>query len=358
MPNHNVPKFISPSGLDTWLKNEEEYFLKYLAVDKPPKFPQTQPMSVGSAFDAYIKCFLHRKLFGPNHKHSVEFDFDTLFEKQVEPQNRDFAKGAGAVCYVAYRDSGALGHLLAMLQKAPEEPRFEFTEIAHAADHGVYNTVKATGKAQETLSLRGLWSNNPVVILGKPDLFFKLKTSEYDVLNIILDWKVNGYVSQSGKTPTPGYLNMWDGFANKSKNHGASHRDAIPYHEGDFVYSLHPNIEQQEEGWARQISSYSWICGAEVGSDIIACVDQLACKPSFPNPMVTIAQHRCPITPEFQIKTYEQFQRLWDLAHSDHYFHRMTKEQSQQRCEVLMKQGQIYQGDDPKTQWLRTLRQH
>lgn len=349
---------ISPTALDTYLKNDEEFYLKYLTQDRPPRFPQTVPMSVGSAFDAYIKCFLHQRLFGRNHKHSVEFEFDSLFENQVEPQNRDFAKKAGATCFLAYKESGALAQLLGLLTKSPTEPRFEFTEIAHAADHGVYNTVKMTPKVQETLAARGLIGTaGPVVLLGKPDLEFSIKGNT-DNINIILDWKANGYVSNSGKNPTPGYLNVWDGFNPKSKNHGSTHRDAIPHYEGDFVYSLHPNLEQQEETWAKQIAVYNWICGTPVGSDIIACIDQLACKPSYPQPMITIVQHRCPITPEFQLKVYEQFQQLWNLAHSDHFFDRMSKEESQQRCALLAKQASIYEGDDEKTRFLRSLRQH
>lgn len=354
MQNHKKPEFISPSGLDTWLKNEEEYFLKYLAPEKPPRFPQTQAMSVGSAFDAYIKCYLHRKLFGDNHKHSVEFQFDALFDKQVETQHRDFAKQAGANCFIAYKASGALIDLLNLLNKSPEEPRFEFTEIAHAAEHGVYNTVKVTESVQKILDVRGLWHDNHVVILGKPDLFFKLTNG----ISIILDWKVNGYMSGSGKTPTPGYFKQLDGYTPNSKNHGSTHKDCIPYEEQGFMYSLHPNIEQKEEGWARQISAYSWICGAEVGSEIIACVDQLACKPSYPSPVISIAQHRCPITEAFQLKTYELFQTLWDLAHGDHFFRRMSQTESQQRCEILMAQANIYKGDDPKTKWLQSLRKH
>lgn len=345
-------QYLSPTALEAYLGNSEEFFLKYLAIDRPPRIPQTQPMAVGAGFDAYIKSYLHRWLFGDNHKHSVEFQFDYLFEKQVEPQNRDFAKKAGANCFVAYKKSGALASLQALLKSAPEEPRFEFTEIAHASENGVYNKVKTTASVERILSLRGLIHDNPVVILGKPDLFFKLKNG----IAIILDWKVNGYLSPSGKSPTPGYWRMLDGFEPQSKNHGNSHRECIPYNEGGFDYSLHPNLEHQEEGWARQVSSYSWICGAEVGSEIIACIDQLACKPSFPSPMITVAQHRCPITEAFQLKTYTQFQEAWDVCHSDHIFRYMSKEDSQKRCEILMRQASVYVGDDPKTEWLRNVR--
>ena len=50
-----TPKYISPSALKLFEKNPTEYYLKYLADAHPPRSPQTQPMSVGSAFDAFVK---------------------------------------------------------------------------------------------------------------------------------------------------------------------------------------------------------------------------------------------------------------------------------------------------------------
>lgn len=304
-----------------------------MASERPPRIPQNQAMAVGSAFDAYVKCFLHRSLFGSNHRDSPQFVFDTLFEKQVEPQNRDYGMKAGAICFSSYKDSGALRELLEILQRADEEPMMEFSKqgIVEDATNSVYRPV------------------GNVMILGKPDLYFRLKG-----VSITHDWKVNGYVATRPKGPEPGYLKY---LQQGHKNHGTAHRDAHPHHENDYVYSLNPNIEMQKPEWGRQLAAYSWICGADVGSEIIVSVDQLCCAPSFPTPVIGVAQHRCQLTPSFQRKTYSEFQDCWDAVQSDHIFRHLSLEDSQARVGALIGQGAAFQGDDPNTNWLKRLRE-
>jgi hypothetical protein len=343
----NRPKFLSPSAVSTWLNNPEEYFLKYLAIEKVPRIPQTQAMSVGSSFDAYIKCYLYRRLFGDEQTKTDGFWFEDLFEKQVEPHNRDFAAKAGAVSFMAYKDSGALSKLFELLKTAKEPPMFEFTKCGTVHEEGgVYSAIQADGVS--------VGSAGPVIILGKPDLFFITRSD----INVVLDWKVNGYCSTGkGRNPTPGYLLLLDGFQPQSKDHGRIHRDAIPWEDDSGLhYSLHPNIEMQEVDWARQITSYSWLCGAVVGSPIVVAVDQLCCRPSFPSPNITIAQHRCTVTEKFQIETFKTFQTIWDIVHSDHIFRDKPLVESIERCENLLSQATLYKGDDAKTDFLRRMR--
>lgn len=331
----NRPKFISPSALSTWQRSQEEYFLKYLAIDKVPRIPQTQPMAVGSSFDAYVKSYLYRRLFGE----VGDFDFNPLFEKQVEPHNRDFAMKAGAACFMSYKASGALSRLFELLQAAKEPPMFEFTKRGTVHEEGGIYAPVGPGN---------------VVLLGKPDLFFITKSD----ISVILDWKVNGYCSTGqGRRATPGYLMYLDGFEPKSKDHGRIHRDAIPYEEPcGLHYSLNPNIEMQEPDWGRQVTTYSWLCGASVGSPIVVAIDQLVCKPSFPVPNISVAQHRCTVTEKFQTETYQMFQTLWETVNSDHIFRDKPLVDSLERCRILKEQASIYKGDDAKTDFLRRMR--
>jgi predicted transposase YbfD/YdcC len=306
-------------------------------------------MAVGSSFDAYVKSFIEKALFGTV---SPEFEFDALFTKQVEPHNRDSARASGAICFQAYRESGSLDDLLQLLRESPTKPKMEFTVTGGSSVEGfdengnVYRTVTMTQEAHS------LVHGNDVVILGKPDLYFQTK----DGTDVIFDWKVNGYYSKSGKSPTPGYLLYKDGFNPKSRNHGKTHADAIPYNAGNMEYSLHPNLEQVEPTWARQLSAYSWLCGSAVGSSLIAAVDQLCCKPSFPTAMISVAQHRCCITSSFQIEAYNMFQTLWSIVQSDHIFRHLTPEESQERIRVLIQQNEAYKGDDQHTKWLNSIR--
>ena len=347
----NRPKYLSPSSVSTWLSNPEEFFLKYLAIDKVPRIAQTQAMAVGSAFDAYIKCYLYRRLFGDEKTKADGFWFDDIFEKQVEPQNRDTATKNGAVCFMAYKNSGALSKLFELLKAAKEPPMFEFTKYGqiHEEGGGVYNKIVADIDGLEVTSA------GHVVILGKPDLFFITKND----INVVLDWKVNGYYSTGqGRTATPGYLLLLDGFEPKSKNHGRIHKDAVPWEdESGLHYSLTPNIEMREPDWARQITTYSWLCGAQVGAPMVVAVDQLVCKPSYPSPNISVALHRCTVTEKFQLETYKTFQAIWNIVQSDHIFRDKPLVESIERCQSLLGQANIYKGDDARTEFLRRMRQ-
>jgi hypothetical protein len=143
------PKYLSPSSVKAWDSNRDEFYLKYLAENRPERFPQTMPMAAGSAFDANIKAFLHDRLFGPTHAQAADYKLDTIFEKQVEAHNRDWAKVVGKHIFDRYCACGAMADLMLELQKAAGPPRFEF-DI----------TGFVTGKVAS------------VPVLGKPDVFF------------------------------------------------------------------------------------------------------------------------------------------------------------------------------------------
>lgn len=307
------PTFLSPSALQLWRKDKEAYFLRYLCHDRPPQLPQTQPMSVGSAFDAFVKNFLHRWIYGDRHPDSQFFDLRAIFERQVEEHNRDFAWKAGETCFVAYQQSGALKALMNMLE-AGTNVRMEFTEEQNV---------------------------DGVVILGKPDLAWTTRQQ----LEVVKDWKVSGFCSQSGASPVPGYVEM---FNDQGRRLGP-HRDACLWHEKDLQINSEPNIEIAKVDWAVQLSSYGWITGIQVGAPMYVAVDQLVCKPGA----IRVAQHRCEITREFQLQAHAEFLDCWQTIHSNHIFRDLTLTESVERCQVLYRKAKAYIGDDANTQWLR-----
>ena len=191
------PKYLSPTAIDKFDEDPEEFYLQYLADNRPPKFPQTQPMSVGSAFDAFIKSYYHEHLFGRSN--DPRFSREAIFETQVEPHNRDWAWHAGEYAFQAYRTSGAAVDLLIELQNAHDTPRFEF-------------------------KLEGNFFNVP--LLGKPDVYFINSEKQ----PIVLDWKVNGFCAKYNKSPAKGYTRVRDGWksdtAKPSRGANSSHRDA------------------------------------------------------------------------------------------------------------------------------------
>lgn len=298
-------EYLSPTSISKYIESPEDFYLRYLADVSPPREPQTQAMSVGSAFDAYVKSYLHNSLFGNTDS---RFEFNTIFESQVEVHNRDFAKAAGYDCFDVYKKTGALNDLMIMLSKASNTPRFEF-EL-----HGVIHSRDMGG----------------VILLGKPDVHF---ISEKGV-NVILDWKVNGYCSQA--SPKKGYL--------RSRPDNARHKEVLSAWFEDIEYNTALTLDQVDVDWARQLSIYSWLLGMDVGSKFIVAIDQLACRATG----IRIAEHRAMVDINFQHSLYERAQQIWDRVHSNHYFQDMVLEDSIAKCTMLEDMAKASWSSDPE----------
>lgn len=152
-------QYLSPSSIDVYRQSPEQFYIQYLADMRPPRPPQTQPMAIGSAFDAYAKSHLARGI-----------DFETLFAAQVEEQNRAWAKPNGQHVYKMYQRVGAKDSLKAELGTAA---RYE-SEIRGTIDG--------------------------VPFLGRPDVHWD---------GTVFDWKVNGYLSKRTTSPAKGYVELF-----------------------------------------------------------------------------------------------------------------------------------------------------
>jgi hypothetical protein len=289
----------------------DEFYIKYLAENRPAKIPQTDAMCVGSAFDAYVKSALHGALFGEGS--DPVYELETLFESQVEPQNRDFGWDAGKYCYERYVASGAYDELLALLQQSIEPPRFE-------------------------CDLKGTIGIAPFT--GKPDCRFVIDLGSGRI-SVILDWKVRGFCSKHAQSPTKGYKlcrDTWSGKA--SRSHGKSHK---MYMEHDFR-GLPINRDYMEncaEKYADQCSLYGWLLGEPVGSeDMLVFIDELCCKPTGvavdgEYPTIRVANYRSRVKVEYQQELIERVNTCWNAITSGHVFIEMSREESDEHIEML-----------------------
>lgn len=294
-----IPEYLSPSAIDKWDTSNEQYYVEYLAENRYPREPQTEPMSVGSAFDAYVKSYLFENLFGET---TDEFALENILVSQVEEHNINFAREAGKICFDAYKTSGALADLLLDLSQSLSEPRFEFT-------------------------VRG--DINGIPLLGKPDVYFIHKTG----IPIILDFKVNGYCATRNTSPKRGYIKLRDGWVGaQSRTHNCMHKDCIPMRVDGVLINIAENLETVNISWARQLATYAWLMGAQVGGEFICAIDQLACSPG---PKIRIAEHRLRIGQQFQHTALNNYKNLWEIINSDHIFRHLSKEDSAKRCLVL-----------------------
>lgn len=288
-------EYLSHSSISLWVQSPEDYYARYLADNRPEREPQLQVMSVGSSFDAHAKSYLHYALFG-NYGDDDAFSLDKIFETQVEPQNREWARGAGQYCFEEYKKSGALANLMQELQRSKTAPRFEST---------IQGTIDG------------------IPLLGKPDAIFE--TGEGFV---ILDWKVNGYCSKKGHSPKSGYIRLWNGSASQM------HKDCVPMHHRGIQINAMKNFEHVDQSWAEQISIYGWLAGAPVGDSFVAAIDQLACNAAYDShrPEIRIASHRGIVSEKFQKEYLAKAREIWEIINSEHIFRELSPETSKARC--------------------------
>lgn len=291
---------LSPTGLKTFGEDKVEFYRVYLSDFRPPRIKQTKQMAVGSAFDAFAKSFLYSRLVG---KTDPAYGLDALFEKQVEPHNRDEALRVGKQVFDSYIGTGAMSALMLEL-KTGSHLSFEFE---------VKQTVKSVyGEA---------------TLLGRPDIFFINDQGA----RVVYDWKVNGFYSAA--SPNKMYVRILPG--------GDTHKAVYPVTEKGLRISNHP-MEDTNLEWATQLSTYAWLLGEAVGSDEwFAGIDQLA----YRNGDLRVASFRNRVGAMYQRQLFERYVDLWKLCHSGHYFNELSYEESRARCQQLDAENKALIGD-------------
>lgn len=304
---------ISPSGIATFYEDRREFYLKYLSPNKPPRFPQTRPMSIGSAFDAYVKAYLVKQLYG---EVIPGFDWPTLFEDGVEPHNRDWAKENGRYVFATYLRSGALADLIVELEMASNTPSFETT--VH-------------------IDLKQIGIDTDIILRGIPDLDFIGRNGR----PVVFDWKVNGYCSKRRISPAKGYLKL------RSGDTVSKHPQCITAEYHGITYNTQVTMDQVDAKWGLQECCYGWILGVPLGEPFLAGVDQVVCEPTSGFPLLRIATHRCLIKRDFQMQVHARIKHMVECIESDHIFDDLSVDESRARCRELDKVGLGFEKGGP-----------
>lgn len=317
------PPYLSPTSISMFYRDRNEFYLRYCAENSPPRMPQTRPMSIGSAFDARIKSYLSEKLFKEIRE---GFALQDIFNSQVESQNREWAWAESEYVFDCYKKAGCIADLMVELEIAEGEPKFEFTVQKE---------------------IRG------IPLLGKPDMYFPIPGGKF-----LLDWKVNGYCSNSSTSPAKGYKCIRDGWdmsrASTSRGCGSPYKDAVIMSVNGVMVNVAQYLEEVHESWAEQLAIYHWLTGGEIGSEVIVAIDQLVFKPDAPNrPLMRVAQHRTRISSDFQHQLFEKIQVVWDALQVGHVFIEESEAESTKRQLALDEYYRAFEGDlnDPKEQW-------
>ena len=286
-----IPNYLSPTSIKLFYGDIEEFYQRYLSDNKKPRDPQTKPMSIGSAFDAFVKSYLHESLFGKGA--DERYNLQTLFETQVAEHNRDWAWENGKRLFNEYKSNGCLADLMLELGQSIGPPRFEF-------------------------DLNGEIEGVP--LLGKPDIFFISKEGA----RVVYDWKVNGYCGKSLTSPMKGYI--------KLRPDNKQHKDCFILNHGGIDINAAMFLEDGNPDWADQLSIYGWLLGEPVGSEqLVVGIDQI----TGPSTRLRFATHRLRVSPDYQYALLQNITDAWDIIISEHIFRDMSEEDSAARCRVL-----------------------
>jgi len=303
------PHPLSYSSLSTLEKNPEQYYVEHLAGTRPPKEAQSPPMAVGSAFDAYVKAELHAALFGRGA--DERYEFGAIFESQVEEHNWDFALRAGKHVFKAYRLCGAFSDLLEHLKLSTTPPRFEFRLDAEIGG---------------------------VPFVGKPDCQFVPDFGE-GAIEVVYDWKVRGYCSKYGASPSKGYAVCLDGFEapKHTRSHGKEHGLYLARQFKGMTINA-GFMETCSTAYADQLCLYGWLLGETPGDEnIVLGIEEIVSKfmGEGKPPQLRYARHRALCKKDYQLKLLERIQTAWARITSGHFFPEMSLEESQARCALL-----------------------
>lgn len=315
-------KYLSPTSIQVWERDRREFYLQYLADNRPPRMPQNKAMAIGAAFDAYIKAYLTSALFGKESKDT--FDLTNLFEAQVEKHNRTWAWEHGKYAFETYKSSGALADLMLELQGSTDTPRFEMT-----IENRVAHSLVAGG----------------VPFLGKPDIYYTKRGSQQKIIH---DWKVNGYMSAKTTSPKKGYVELYDAGVRRG-----FHAKAMPMMVDGLYVNVGSPLESVDLGWATQTAIYAWILGEGVGSKFLVGIHQLCCRAGDPEgvtkPVIRVAAHRNYISPAFQESLMARCAEIWRRIEKGLIF----DQDNEETCVALDQYYKIYENTDnnPDSDW-------
>lgn len=310
-----TPKYLSYSSLTCFEEDTDEWVIRYLVDNRPEREAQGKPAGVGSAFDARVKAHMYEFTYGPGYM-PEKYSYEALFEKQVEPHNRDFCGPAGDYVFECYRIAGFLDRLESMASRSIVPPQYEF---------------------RVEMEVGG------VPLLGLPDGYLRLpvEDSKEESLGVVLDFKVNGFCSNSAVSPNQGFLLINDGYkaAKQSRSHGTTHKNAEPR---DYKgITIGGYLEDSSEQWASQLTGYAWCLGEPIGSeDVVMMIHQVVAKP-IPDsrPLLRFAEFCGPVRQPFQDFLLTRYQRCWNAIMDGHVFKTMTKEESDAQFRMINRQA-------------------
>jgi hypothetical protein len=104
----------------------------------------------------------------------------------------------------------------------------------------------------------------------------------------------------------------------------------MPMKHKGLMINMAIKLEDIHSDWSRQLCTYSWLCGEEVGDPTVIGIEQLLNKDR-------VASHRCMIGKAFQVNTFMSYLTAWETIQSGWIFRDMSEADSKALQETLDK---------------------
>ena len=254
LPIYKRPRYLSPSGYQTFRHCQYLYYLLKMTQRHIPYEPQSLPAAIGNAFDLYVKNYI-AEYYG------YKFDFEFEIRNAIDnPKTRSKAIDIAERAFLVYLD----------------------TAMPYIIEEGVAEI--------ETTKDRGFLS-------GRPDAILMDGT--------VLDWKMQGFVA-SPRSPAKGYVRCW----RRGRLQPKPHKDyGIPLEQINekwavqlFVYSY--------------LAGHNPGKPLRVAIDNVTTRINSPIASHYHKNTIVVSQIRTHIEPSFQLKTWDELVSAWDLIQS------------------------------------------
>jgi len=254
IPYVRAINYLSPSSFMQLEQRPVEFYLRRLGPQSlaPPPEQQSFPAAVGIVFDALVKRALADRC-------GIKCPSLAYLLREVTAE-RERALELGRVLLAGYESSGAMAALM------------------------------DEGPGMLDIALEDFVPGTEVPMRVKLDAL-----TSYPVTGTVTvhDWKVAGANRPGSRSPTPGYLRLWD-------------TDSANSRKGPHPRHVEP-LEALNEDWATQVAIYGWIVGKPIG-DTVASIDEILVGE---NGRVRTAQFRATVTAGFQVALRERIVEAW-----------------------------------------------
>lgn len=256
LPVLSEVKHLSPSSLQEMERCNMSFYLKRMMGLAWPESTQSSAAGCGSAFDAFVKAEIAERL---GLQDDPKNQLSNLLKSSVEEQNAHVIP-LGQALFMEYKRTKMLDRLM---------------------DEGLCGIEMSERKVLKV-------GDTEIPVLGKPDAVLADGT--------MVDWKVQGSMSKSGASPTPGYC-----FGRRGFDYLGEHKRC-----GESLDQLKPE-------WALQLAIYSWLySGVEPFRDLPVAIENVTVRGT----KYTFTSIRTHITAGFQEQLWHRLNYAWGKAQS------------------------------------------